>query len=71
MICRAEGGQTIFYSEERVDGIRKVVASVEPQMGMGLFFAHEWWHEGAKVLSGRKYVLRSDVMYRGPETTRS
>jgi hypothetical protein len=60
----AEGGQTIFYSEERVGGLRKVVASVEPQMGMGLFFAHEWWHEGAKVLSGRKYVLRSDVMYR-------
>jgi prolyl 4-hydroxylase len=61
---RAEGGQTVFYSEERAGGIRKVVASVEPRMGMGLFFAHDWWHEGAKVLSGRKYVLRTDVMYR-------
>lgn len=29
-----------------------------------LVFAHEWWHEGAKVLSGRKYVLRTDLMYR-------
>ena len=60
----AGGGQTVFYSEERVDGLRKVVASVEPRMGMGLFFAHGWWHEGSKVLSGRKYVLRTDVMYR-------
>jgi len=62
----AEGGQTIFYSEERIDGLRKLVASVEPCLGMGLFFAHEWWHEGAKVLSGRKYVLRTDVIYRDP-----
>lgn len=60
----SEGGQTVFYSEERVDGLRKIVASVEPRMGMGLFFAHEWWHEGAKVISGRKYVLRTDVIYR-------
>jgi len=59
-----EGGQTVFYSEERVGGLRKVVASVEPVAGMGLFFAHEWWHEGAAVVSGRKYVLRTDVMYK-------
>lgn len=57
-------GQTVFYSEERANGLRQVVASVEPAAGMGLCFAHEWWHEGAKVLSGRKYVLRTDVMYR-------
>lgn len=59
-----EGGQTIFYSEARVNGLRQVVASIEPVAGMGLFFAHEWWHEGARVISGRKYVLRTDVMYR-------
>jgi hypothetical protein len=60
----AEGGQTVFYSEDRVDGRRRVVASIDPQVGTGLFFAHEWWHEGANVISGRKYVLRTDVMYR-------
>jgi hypothetical protein len=60
----AEGGQTVFYSEERVGGLRQVVASIDPKIGTGLFFAHAWWHEGAKVLSGRKYVLRTDVMYR-------
>lgn len=62
-----EGGQTVFYSEERVNGLRRVVASVEPVAGMALFFAHEWWHEGARVISGRKYVLRTDVMYRDDE----
>ncbi len=59
-----EGGQTVFYSEERAAGLRKVVASIDPRIGTGLFFAHEWWHEGAKVVFGRKYVLRTDVMYR-------
>jgi len=44
-----------------------VVASVEPVAGLGLFFAHEWWHEGAKVLSGRKYVIRTNVMYQSPQ----
>jgi hypothetical protein len=62
----ATGGQTVFYSEERVGGLRQVAASIDPQVGTGLFFAHEWWHEGAPVLSGRKYVLRTDVMYRDP-----
>ncbi|HEX8913839.1 MAG TPA: 2OG-Fe(II) oxygenase [Humisphaera sp.] len=60
----AEGGQTIFYSEARVNGLRQVVASVDPRAGMALVFAHGWWHEGARVTAGRKYVLRSDVMYR-------
>ena len=50
----AEGGQTVFYGEDRVDGLRPVVASVDPRVGTGLFFAHAWWHEGARVVSGRK-----------------
>lgn len=60
----AIGGHTIFYSEDRVDGLRRVIAKIEPQTGMGLLFAHDWWHEGARVVSGRKYVLRTDVIYR-------
>lgn len=39
--------------------------SVVPEEGMALIFRHELWHEGAEVESGRKYVLRTDVMY-GP-----
>ena len=30
---------------------------------MALIFEHELLHEGAAVTAGRKYVLRSDVMY--------
>jgi hypothetical protein len=40
-------------------------AWVEPATGLGLVFEHWLLHEGAEVTRGRKYVLRSDVMY-GP-----
>ena len=47
-----EGGETIV---ERL--------SITPRLGMSLIFEHQLLHEGAAVTSGRKYVLRSDVMY--------
>jgi hypothetical protein len=37
--------------------------SIAPQMGMALLFVHDTWHEGAPVIDGIKYVLRSDVLY--------
>lgn len=37
---------------------------VQPQTGMALLFAHGVRHQGAAVSRGRKYVLRTDVMYR-------
>lgn len=49
-----EGGETFF--EEVV---------VRPQSGMALCFVHHLLHEGAEVKSGRKYVMRTDVMYSG------
>jgi len=52
-----EGGETLFdYFSHDI----KVV----PRTGMALVFAHKLLHEGAAVVSGRKYVLRTDVMYR-------
>jgi hypothetical protein len=50
------GGETVIY---RRDDLRVV-----PRRGMALLFRHGFLHEGAPVLSGRKYVLRTDVMYR-------
>lgn len=38
-------------------------ASIEPKTGIALIFAHRLLHEGAAVITGRKYVLRSDVMF--------
>ena len=46
------GGETV------VEGL-----SITPKLGMSLIFEHQLLHEGAAVTSGRKYVLRSDVMY--------
>jgi hypothetical protein len=53
-----DGGETNFYflSEEPA-------LSVRPVRGQALVFVHWKLHEGAEVLRGRKYVLRTDVMY--------
>lgn len=47
-----EGGETQF--DEVV---------VKPKAGMALCFFHNLKHEGRPILSGEKYVLRSDVFY--------
>jgi hypothetical protein len=52
------GGTTNFHHRS------KNMLRVRPEGGMALVFAHQQLHEGAPVLSGRKYVLRTDVMYR-------
>jgi predicted 2-oxoglutarate/Fe(II)-dependent dioxygenase YbiX len=36
---------------------------ITPQRGTALIFRHELFHEGRPVAKGRKYVLRSDVMF--------
>ena len=59
-----EGGATTFYDRE---GSRPK-SNVEPRTGMALVFEHQQWHEGAPVVDGRKYVLRTDVMYEPGET---
>lgn len=48
-----EGGETAFDR-----------TTIVPQAGMALFFAHELNHKGEIVIDGRKYVLRTDVMFR-------
>ena len=52
------GGETKFYSEDR-----ELRMAIRPESGMALVFVHLQLHEGAPVRSGRKYVLRTDVMY--------
>jgi len=50
-----EGGETNFMNG---DG-----TTIKPETGMVLAFNHTLFHEGSEVLKGKKYVLRSDVMY--------
>lgn len=52
-----EGGETAFH---RTAPSLKVT----PERGKALVFYHGILHEGAPVREGRKYVLRTDVMYR-------
>jgi hypothetical protein len=51
------GGATAFYEHDGTPRVR-----VAPVQGMALVFEHRQLHEGASVESGRKYVLRTDVM---------
>lgn len=39
------------------------VATITPNQGQILVFENRQLHEGAPVISGQKYVLRTDVMY--------
>lgn len=53
------GGETAFYHPND-----QPMATVQPREGAALIFDHQQVHEGAAVTEGRKYVLRTDVMYR-------
>lgn len=50
-----DGGETAFRGG--FDGV------VKPVKGTALLFHHPLMHQGAAVTRGRKYVLRTDVMY--------
>lgn len=49
------GGSTRFFLDPE--------ANVEPKRGTALVFVHRKLHEGVEIISGTKYVLRTDVMY--------
>ena len=49
-----EGGATAFQD----------ICTVSPKQGSLLIFHHPLKHEGEILISGNKYALRSDVMYR-------
>lgn len=55
-----EGGRTLFFNSKADDTI---VASFLPDAGDLIIFDHQIWHSGETVLSGEKYILRSDILY--------
>lgn len=48
------GGDTAFLDWD---------VRIAPRTGAALLFQHQLLHEGAELVAGTKYVLRSDVMY--------
>jgi predicted 2-oxoglutarate/Fe(II)-dependent dioxygenase YbiX len=55
-----DGGTTDFhFGKEFCD------VSVKPERGTALLFRHSVLHRGSPVVSGKKYVMRSDVIYPG------
>jgi hypothetical protein len=57
-----EGGETVFYDDRG-----GLLQSVAPRAGMALLHLHGddcFEHEGATVIRGVKYVLRSDVTFK-------
>ncbi|MEH2438527.1 MAG: 2OG-Fe(II) oxygenase [Nostoc sp.] len=58
-----EGGDTLFHLSRRYYEDLSNIAVI-PATGMVLCFVHDLVHEGAPIIQGRKYVLRSDIMYR-------
>ena len=49
------GGETAFFVDPEI--------KISPKSGSVLVFQHDITHEGCEVLSGIKYVVRTDVMY--------
>ena len=58
-----EGGWTSFQ-RMKAQGSNDSVIDVEPATGLALVFYHRLIHEGVSLSQGRKYVLRTDLMYR-------
>jgi len=59
-----DGGETIFRDYVESEGQRqKIETRIAPKPGSALLFRHARWHEGSPVVTGKKYVLRSDVFY--------
>jgi hypothetical protein len=52
------GGETHFNLNYPNDDV-----VIKPEKGMALCFDHYLLHEGCDLIKGRKYVLRSDIMY--------
>lgn len=51
-----KGGQTTFQGQGRFYDVR-------PQTGSVLLFEHGILHEGKEVTQGKKYIVRTDIMY--------
>ncbi|UJR13791.1 hypothetical protein I4U23_000801 [Adineta vaga] len=54
------GGHTNFLDEKSKPP--PVTYALKPETGMVLIFQHEIYHEGEAVITGKKYIMRSEPM---------
>jgi prolyl 4-hydroxylase len=53
----------IYLNEEFEGGYTKFnELEIKPQTGSAVFFKHEIFHSSTKILSGLKYILRTDII---------
>eukprot|EP00038_Savillea_parva_P002573 m.115539 g.115539 ORF g.115539 m.115539 type:complete len:650 (+) comp10882_c0_seq1:101-2050(+) len=69
-----EGGHTTFFTPGPVEGTLHA-RGVTPRAGTILCFPHgdtagSLVHEGSAVTSGKKYIIRTDVLYKKPNTAK-
>eukprot|EP00296_Roombia_truncata_P008157 JP446633.1.p1 GENE.JP446633.1~~JP446633.1.p1 ORF type:complete len:221 (-),score=47.43 JP446633.1:299-919(-) len=61
------GGETTFLGR----GSQFEECHCVPRTGMVLVFQHNLFHQGSAVVEGRKYCVRTDIMYAADEETES
>jgi len=58
-----EGGSTFFYAEDKSTVMHEIV----PHAGSAIMFFQydpsQLLHSGEEITSGKKYILRTDIMY--------
>jgi len=54
--CKGGATEFLYVTDDPIE--------VQPRQGAALLFSHPVLHRGAPVTEGKKYVLRTDVMYR-------
>jgi len=62
-----EGGSTNFLDEtgpKNEKGEYNITHKIQPQPGMALVFDHRTLHEGDAVKNGKKYIMRSDILFK-------
>jgi predicted 2-oxoglutarate/Fe(II)-dependent dioxygenase YbiX len=58
-----QGGATAFLDPNEWHNPEESKIDVVPRTGSVLLFEHRLLHEGSKLLKGRKYTIRSDIMF--------
>jgi hypothetical protein len=57
----SDGGATRFLSSRDA---HTILACSQPILGTAALFRDDLWHDGEELREGKKWLLRTDVMYR-------